>query len=105
MTWTTIAITVAIVLGAGGIIRGWQMGYRNRLDLISDWDHRPLPNPSLHARAFARVYLAMGGILVAMPALLFLGLHIYIWCAITAVLVWYWFYAIDSITEKARATK
>ncbi len=36
MTWTTIATTVAIILGLGGIIRGWQMGYRNRLDLISD---------------------------------------------------------------------
>lgn len=39
---------VALLLGLGGLIRGIQMS-KGRLDLISDWDNRPLPNPAEHA--------------------------------------------------------
>lgn len=105
MTLTTIVSIAVVLLGVGGVIRGWQMGYGNRLDLISDWDHRPLPNPSSHSKAFSRVYLSIGSVLIGMPVLLLLGLHIFIWYAITAVIVWYWFYAIDAIVDKARTAR
>lgn len=45
-----------------------------------------------------------GGVLILLPALLWLGLHILIWSGILGVIVWYWFYAIDVITDMARKT-
>lgn len=59
----------AVLLGLGGIIRGIQMG-KGRLDLISDWDNRALPNPTEHAPAFSRVYIRLGGIIFTSPVVL-----------------------------------
>ena len=104
MVWSIIASVVAVVLGLGGVIRGWQMRYKERVDLISDWDNCPLPNPAGFVKAFARVYIGIGSILIAMPLLLLLGMNILIWAGLVGVIVWYWFNAIDAIAERARAT-
>lgn len=101
-TWALIATTVTILMGLGGVIRGWQMGFKNRLDLISDWDGKSLPSPAIYAKDFSTVYITLGGVLILMPALLWIGLPILIWAGILGVIIWYWFYAIDAITEKAR---
>ncbi len=103
MQW--IAAVATIIFGLMGIWRGWQMRYRNRLDLISDWDNRPLPNPSTYAVSFSRVYIGIGSALVGMPLILWLGLPILIWAGTVAIIIWYWFYAIDVITDRARAVK
>jgi hypothetical protein len=103
MQW--IASVATVILGLMGIWRGWQMRYRNRLDLISDWDSHPLPQPSAHAESFSRVYVRIGSALVGMPLMLWLGLPILIWAGIVAVIVWYWFNAIDAITDRARSVK
>ena len=99
MMWATVA---AVLTGLGGIIRGWQMGFRGRLDLISDWDNRPLPNPAGFTKAFAHIYIGIGCLLVVMPLFLWLGMNFLIWCAITVIIVWYWFHAIDVVAERAR---
>lgn len=91
----------AVLLGLGGIIRGIQMG-KGRLDLISDWDNRPLPNPNEHAPAFARVYVRLGVIIFISPVVLWFGVPVLVLGIVLAVLVWYWFEAIDRIALKAR---
>lgn len=97
-----IGIIFAVLLGVGGLIRGYQLR-KGRLDLVSDWDNRPLPNPEEHAPVFSRVYLRLGGIVLLSPAALVLGTPLVIWAAILAVLVWYWFEAIDRIASRAHA--
>lgn len=92
----------AVLLGLGGLIRGVQMG-KGRLDLISDWDSRPLPNPADHAPAFARVYIRLGGVILISPVALWFGVPVLVWGIVIGVLVWYWFEAIDKISAKARS--
>lgn len=92
---------VAAIFGFGGLFRGWQMGYQGRLDLISDWDYRPLPNPAEFSKAFAHLYIGLGGVCLAMPFLLFFGLKIFIWAGIFAVIIGHWSFAIDAIAESA----
>jgi len=94
---------LAIVFGSGGLIRGWQMGFKGRLDLISDFDNRALPNPAAYAPAYARIYLGIGSVLLAMPLLLLLGMHLIIWCTIGVVVMWYWFHAIEVVAQRARS--
>lgn len=105
ITAPTIAIAVAIIFGLGGLIRGWQMGFQGRLDLITDWDNRPLPNPAEYSKAFSRVYIGLGGAFMVAPLLLLVGLPVLILAGVFACLVWYWFNAIDVIVERARSMK
>ena len=98
-----IASTITIVFGLGGLIRGWQMWFKGRHDLISDWDNRALPNPSAYAPAFARIYIGIGCVLLAMPLLLFLGMNLIIWCALSVIIIWYWFHAVEVVADRARA--
>lgn len=79
------------------------MGYQGRLDLISDWDYRPLPNPANFSKAFAHLYIGLGFVCLGMPLLLLLGLKILIWAGIFGIIVGYWTFAIDSIAMKAKA--
>jgi len=100
-----LTFVFAALGGVGGIIRGWQMGFKGRLDLISDWDSRPLPDPARFAKAFSRIYIGLGGILIAMSLLLLLGLDIRICIAVAVAVIVSWFYAIDVVVARARATK
>lgn len=104
LIWSIIGSVAALALGLGGVIRGWQMGYKDRFDLISDWDNRPLLNPARAAKAYSRAYIGIGSILIVMPTLLLLGLNILIWAGIVGIIVGFWFYAIDTIVIQARAT-
>jgi hypothetical protein len=73
------------------------------LDLISDCDNRPLPNPAKHAPAFARVYIRLGGIIFISPVLLWFGVPGMFWGIVICVPIWYWFEAIDKILSNARS--
>ncbi len=96
-----VGVIAALLLGFGGLVRGIQMG-KGRLDLISDWDNRPIPNQAEHATEFARVYIRLGGVTFISPIALWFGLPLLIWGIFLAVLVWYWFEAIDKIAIRAR---
>ena len=100
-----VASLFALILGFAGVFRAWQMRYKGRVDLISDWDNRPLPDAAAHAAHFARVYGWIGTVLLAMPAVLWIGLPILAWTAILGVIVWYWFAAIDAIADRARSLR
>lgn len=100
--WLIIASVGTVLMGLGGVLRGWQMKYRNRLDLVSDWDNRPLPNPANFAQAFGNVYIGIGAVMIAMLLPLLLGLHLLIWTGIFYAIIWYWFRAIDVIAARAR---
>lgn len=93
---------VALVFGLGGLLRGWQMGYQGRLDLISDWDYHPLPDPARFSKAFAHLYIGFGCVCLAMPLLLLLGLKIFIWAGMFGIIVGSWIFAIDAIALRAR---
>ena len=98
-----IASTITIVFGLGGLIRGWQMGFKDRLDLITDGNNHPLPNPAVYAKAYARIYIGIGCVLLAMPLLLLLGMNLLIWCAVSVIIVWYRFFATERVADRARA--
>lgn len=44
--------------------RAYQIGVKRRLDLITDWSRKQLPNPESHCVAFIKLYLITGVILV-----------------------------------------
>jgi hypothetical protein len=96
-----MAAIAAVVLGLGGLVRGVQMR-KGRLDLISDWDNQPLPNPSEHAPAYAGVYVRLGAVILISPLALWAGVPLLVWGIAVGVLVWYWFEAIDRISAHAR---
>jgi Flp pilus assembly protein TadB len=96
-----MSVITALLLGLGGLVRGVQMSKGN-LDLISDWDNRQLPNPAEHASAFAHVYIRLGSVILISPIALWVGLPLLIWGVILAILVWYWFDAIERIAIRAR---
>lgn len=102
MTFHIMGGITVLLLGVGGLIRGFQMR-KGRLDLISDWDNRPLPNSAEYAKPFARVYISIGMVMLALPLLLWFGLPLFLWGIIVAVLVWYWFEAIERIAIRAKA--
>ncbi len=105
MTYHLTMIVVALLFGVGGLIRGLQMLFQGRLDLISDWDSRPLPNPAEYAKSFATVYISLGIAVLFVPLLILLGIPLLFCGIILAVLVWYWFQAIDKIAARAREAK
>ena len=96
-------VSIALILiGLGAIFRGWQMHYRGRIDLISDWDSNPLPNPTSLTMPFFRVYAVAGATLCLLPIPLALGVPILIDCLLIAVVITWWFFAIDAIAARTR---
>lgn len=102
ITFHILVVVTALLFGFGGLIRGFQMLNRGRLDLISDWNNRPLPNPAEYAKPFARVYIGIGSLFLLLPLLLWLSGSLLLCGIVAGVLVWYWFEAIDKIAERAR---
>lgn len=102
VTHHIMGIITSLLLGVGGLIRGIQMN-NGRLDLISDWERHPLPNPAEYARPFARVYISISILLLILALLLWFGLPLLLWGIIVVVLVWYWFEAIERIAIRAKA--
>jgi len=105
MFWSVIASVVALIFCLGSLIRGWQMGYGGRLDLISDMDNRPLPNPANFAQTFCRLYLGLGGLMLIMLVLLWFGLNILIWSGLFGIILMSWTQVIDAIARRARLKK
>ena len=94
---------ITAIFGIGGVFRGWQMRSGKRLDLITDWDNKPVPDQAQHCAAFARVYLGVGVAMLTIPLWLWLGLSIFLATPLAAVALWYWFEAIDRIVARARS--
>ena len=99
MPW--IATITILLFGLAGIIRGWQMRFGSRLDLISDWECRPLPLPESLVLEFSRIYLTAGAILCGAPAFVLTGLPLVVCVLIAVLVVWYWVYRIDGIIVRA----
>lgn len=94
---------ITAILGTGGVIRGWQMASGRRLDLITDWDNKPVPDQPRHCAAFARIYLGVGAVMLTIPLWVWLGLSVFVAAPLAAVALWYWFEAIDRIATRARS--
>ncbi|MBI2306894.1 MAG: hypothetical protein HYU78_06285 [Rhodocyclales bacterium] len=102
MFWSVVLSIVAVCFGVGGIFRGWQMGFRGRLDLVSDTDYRPLPDPAGSAKALARLYIGLGCVMLVLPLLLLAGVKLLVLGGAFGLVIWYWFYAVDTLAERVR---
>lgn len=95
--WITV-----ITFGIGGFVRGWQMRTGNRLDLITDTDYRPLPNPTRYAKVLGQVYFGFGAVMFVLLVVNMMGLTLLICAALAAIFLWCWFITIDRIADRAR---
>lgn len=103
--WPFALSAISVAVGAKGLIRGWRIGYRDRLDLVTDWDRRPLPNAPKFAKAFSSVFIVFSAALLLVPILLLFGMNSITGSAAVIVILWYWLFAVDSIAGWSRETK
>lgn len=93
-------------LGAGMLFRAWKIGVRHDPRYVADWRGRAL----LDARRWATPVLAINtvggaGLLLVGILVVALALPFAVWTGATALILWSYFFALQTVSHRDKAGK